>query len=195
MSSYGVFSFHINNCDKVASTVATKKPSTDEKIEKAQAAQGALESSTKRIGELQIIASSLDRLSNASPSDVQEVAASQIQLLTGFYDLALIQARRSFRWAFVAAAIGLCFFLAAVTFLLNQKGFDLAAVSVISGALIEILSGVNLYLYARATDQLSIFHSRLDQTQRFLLANSFCENLEGEAKQSARVKLIDKIAG
>ncbi len=38
------------------------------------------------------------------------------------------------------------------------------------------------------------FQERLDRTQRFLLANSICEALEGDAKQKARSELVEVIA-
>lgn len=135
----------------------------------------------------------LDRLSRAKSGDVQEIAAAQIELLTGFYDLALAQAKRSFKWALIAAATGFGFFLGAIAFLLLGEDQSVAIASVVSGALVEVVSGINFYLYSKSTSQLSVFHLRLDLTQRFLLANSLCEGLEGEQKQAARSDLIAKL--
>ena len=141
-----------------------------------------------------VISSEADRLSRTKPEDIQEIAASQIKLLAGYYDLVLGQARRSFRWALTAAGIGLLFFLASVGFLLLQRPQSLAAISLISGALIEIISAINFYLYGKTSAQLAMFHTRLDTTQRFLLANSMCESLDGDFKQKARYELIQTVA-
>jgi hypothetical protein len=137
----------------------------------------------------------VDRLSKAHPGDVQEIAASQIQLLTSYYDLVLGQARRSFRWALIAAGIGLGFFLASLAFLLLMQLQNVATVSLISGALIEVISAINFYLYKTTSDQLANFHTRLDLTQRFLLANSICDSLEGDIKSKARYEIIKTITG
>ncbi len=72
---------------------------------------------------------------------------------------------------------------------------NVAVVSLISGALIEVISGINFYLYGKTSVQLADFQTRLDVTQRFLLANSMCESLEGDYKQKARSELIRTIAG
>ncbi len=64
---------------------------------------------------------SLDRLSKAAQTDVQEVAVSQIQLLAVAHTLVLDQARRSFFWALIAAGVGLLFYVASVTFILLQQ--------------------------------------------------------------------------
>lgn len=135
----------------------------------------------------------LGRLSQIGTGDVQGIAASQIQLLSSFYDLALDQARRSFRWALLASVVGLIFFILAITFYLYEQG-PIANVSVISGALIEFIAGVNFYLYGRTINQLSLFQGRLDVTQRFLLANSLCEGLDGNLKGETRAALIRKLA-
>ena len=140
------------------------------------------------------ITAAIESLSKANPSDVQEIVVSQIRLLTSFYDLALSQAHKSFRWALIAAGIGLVFFLAAVGFLLIRQSQDIATISLISGALIEFISAINFYLYGKSSTQLATFHTRLETTQRLLLANSLSENLEGDFKQRARLELIKKIA-
>ena len=44
------------------------------------------------------------RLFEADPSKIQEIAASQIQLLNIYHNVVLDQAKNSFRWALVAAA-------------------------------------------------------------------------------------------
>ncbi len=136
----------------------------------------------------------IDRLAKADPAHVQEVAASQIQLLTTYHNLVLDQAKKSFLWALIAAAIGLLFFIAAVSSIIFLNLQNAAIISVISGALVEVISGINFYLYNQTSKQLSDFQSRLDKTQRFLLANSMCEGLKGLVKQQARSDLIKSIA-
>lgn len=134
------------------------------------------------------------RLSNARVDDVQEIAASQIELLTQFYDLSVSQARRSFRWALIASMVGFVFFLFAIGSLLFEQTNELATVSVIGGAMIEFIAGINFYLYGKTLAQLTLFHDRLGVTQRFLLANSLCESLGGDLKNQTRANLIGKLA-
>jgi len=136
----------------------------------------------------------VQRVAKANPSNVQEVAASQLEIINSYYQNVLYQAKESFQWALVAAGSGLIFFLVAIGFLVHEKSEKVSNVSLISGALVEVIAGINFYLYSRASDQLSRFHTRLDVTQRFLLANSLCENLEGEIKHETRAELIRLIA-
>jgi len=68
-------------------------------------------------------------------------------------------------------------------------------ISLIVGALIQVISMINFYLYAKASRQFAAFHLCLERTHRFLLANSLCENLKNQDhKDEARCALIDLIA-
>jgi hypothetical protein len=126
-------------------------------------------------------------------SEVQKVALAQTALINRYYESVLRQAQQSFVWAIRAAGAGLAFFLLAVGFLLFQQG-NVSNISLISGALVEVISGINFYLYARASSQLESFHIRLDRTQHFLLANTVCEILEGQIKEDTRAELVRTIA-
>lgn len=135
----------------------------------------------------------LQRLTDASEGDVKAIASSQIELLARFYDLSLSQAGRSFRWALAASVVGLAFFLMAVFFMLWQHSGELATLTMIGGALIEFIAGVNFYLYGKTLSQLSLFQGRLEVTQRFLLANSLCESLSEAWRDPTRARLINQL--
>lgn len=140
----------------------------------------------------------IERLSKADPSNVQQIAASQIELLSNYHQEVLNQAKKSFYWALVAAGAGFFFFLSTLVFIIyprEGKRTEFAVVGTIGGVLIEVISAINFYLYGKASSQMSDFQQRLDRTQRFLLANSICEGLEGEIKHKSRSELIKVIAG
>lgn len=137
----------------------------------------------------------LENIRKAQPGQVQEIAASQILLLNEYQNQVLSEQNRSFLYALVAAALGLGFFLTAITFLLLQQKSDAALVSALAGAIVEVISGINFYLYSQTSAQVALFHARLDMTQRFLLANSVCESLKDDTnKDNARSDLVHAIA-
>jgi hypothetical protein len=140
------------------------------------------------------ISDSLARLSNANPSDVQTIAASQLELMVAYHQIALAQSRRSFFWALIGSGLGLVFFMAAVAFAL-VRGITLASiVPLISGAVVEIVAGVVFYMYGQTTSQLGSFYDKLEVLQRYLLANSLCETLTGTERSKARAGLIQAIS-
>lgn len=135
----------------------------------------------------------MDRLSSIQTDDVRGTAASQIELLSRFYDLSLSQAQRSFRWALISGVIGFLFLLGAIVSVWSGHQ-DFTLVTLASGVVIEFISTINFYLYNKTITQLTLFQGRLEITQRFLLANSLCESLGEELRDTTRAALINKLA-
>jgi len=138
----------------------------------------------------------LKRLSEASKDDVKGVAASQIELLSRFYDLSLTQAGHSFRWALVASIVGFLFFVAALGVAMTWGDGEfsgVARIATIGGVISEFIAGVNFYLYGRTLSQLTLFQGRLESTQRFLLANRLCEARGEEHRDTTRAQLINQL--
>lgn len=137
----------------------------------------------------------IDSLSKADTGNVQQIAASQISLMNGYYEMALAQSRKSFNWALTGAGVGLIFFMAAAGFSIwEQSNITATIIPVITGAVVEVISGIVFFLYGKTTAQLGDFHSRLQVLQRYLLANSICESLDDTEKNKARAELIREIA-
>jgi len=137
----------------------------------------------------------LEKLSNTADQDVKGIAASQIELLTRFYDLLFSQAQRSFRWALIASCVGLVFLMFATLSASNSGDVltTMPIVSGISGILIEFIAAINFYLYGKTIRQLNLYQGRLEVTQRFLLANSLIESLSPELQDKSRAEIITKL--
>jgi hypothetical protein len=141
-----------------------------------------------------IIQDAISTLSKADPDNVQEIAASQFQLLTVYHETALDQSRKSFFLSVVGAGLGLMFFMAAAGIALLTRNTTVALIPVISGAVVEVIAGIVFFLYGKTTAQLSEFHGRLETLQRYVLANSMCGGLDGDERNKARAALIREMA-
>ncbi|MFI5840349.1 hypothetical protein ACIA8K_11650 [Catenuloplanes sp. NPDC051500] len=136
----------------------------------------------------------IDEVARTDPKNIQEVAAAQFSLSNAYYENVLLQAKRSFGAAVIAASLGTFFFFAAVAIVVAQAQFQAAVVSVISGSVVQVIAGLNFWLYSRTSSQLNAFHARLERMQKYLLANSVCANLSDEARDSAMSDLVKTIA-
>jgi hypothetical protein len=130
---------------------------------------------------------------DAGAGDFQRIAASQMELGDRYYKKVLQQANVSFWWALIAAVVGLFFFLVASGLILRQLE-TISNVSLISGVVVEVISGIGFTLFAHASRQLESFHVRLDRTLLFLFANSVCEHLKTELKETTRAELVLSMA-
>lgn len=130
---------------------------------------------------------SIQRISTAATADVQLIAASNMELSAGYYQIALAQSYRIFFWTLVGSGVGLIFFVAALVEALPSGS------AFLSGAILEIVAGMGLVLYGKTTAQLNSFRSRLEDLQRYVLVNSLCEALDGDERNKARAALIEEV--
>jgi hypothetical protein len=135
-----------------------------------------------------------EELSRIEPGDVQKIVSKQIQLLGNYNQDALEQARTSFNWAIRSTIFSFVILIGVIVYLvLVQTQNVVSILAGISSLFAQLLSGTQFYLYRRSQEQVAYFHKALNQTQKFMLANSVCEGLDGEYKQKARSDLVKSI--
>ncbi len=135
-----------------------------------------------------------EAVATADPSDTQKVASVLLEMSLNYYEHVRREARQSFYSALGAAVVGTCFFIVGAGFFLGLNG-EKAKISLIAGALVQVISGINFYLYGKSARQFAMFHVCLERMNRFLVANSICTNLESAVKRDeARAELVHIMA-
>ncbi|MDN3356830.1 hypothetical protein [Actinomadura sp. DC4] len=132
----------------------------------------------------------IEGVAKADPENIQQVAASQLALSNSYYQSALSQASRSFMAAIVSAGVGLLFFVSSVVFAMVSRNVSAAYISALAGGIVEVISGLNFWLFGRTASQLDTFHVRLEKMQRYLLANSVCTSLPEENRAQVIADLV-----
>jgi len=135
----------------------------------------------------------VSEVAHADPQHVQEVAAAQLASMNSYYQSSVHQGQQCFRWAVLWGGVGGAFLLLAVVILLLRQPFEIGLVCGVSGLLLQGCAGIYLSLYKDASQRIVAFRSYIEKTQRLLLANSMCEQLEGEMKQTSRAEMIQHI--
>lgn len=135
-----------------------------------------------------------EEVARTAPDDTHKMGSLLQQMSLNYYQDVRKQAQQSFYCALGAAAVGTLFFIYAANILMTTTASD-AKFSIIAGALVQVISAINFYLYARAARQFASFHICLERTNRFLLANTLCENLICNVrKDKMRQELILTVA-
>jgi hypothetical protein len=156
-----------------------------------------------------------DSLSKHRPEDTQALFGDLHKMATAYYQGALSQASRSFAWALGFAVVGTTIVLLAVgTWVISALRPQPSASGQVrqpapplrtnllphllvglAGVIVQVISGLNFYLYRKATAQFELFHVCLERMGRYLMANSVCANIRDEGqKDQARVDLIKTMA-
>jgi hypothetical protein len=129
-------------------------------------------------------------VASLDPAKIQEVAASQLFILDGYYQSVLRHTQQLFRWALIGAGFGLLFFLVAVSLQFFRQPVSASIISLVCGGVMEGMAALNFLLYRRTFRELEKFHTRLDRTQQYLLANSICEKLDQQFRSAAQAQLV-----
>lgn len=134
------------------------------------------------------IEESCSRMAEIDFKDTQKVAAEILRISLKYYGVVREQAQKSFRSALWLAAFASLFFIYSCWLAMSGKAG--ASVGMIAGVLVQVISGINFYLYSKTARQFAGFHICLERMDRYLLANSFCENLTSN-KGECRRKMIE----
>jgi hypothetical protein len=135
-----------------------------------------------------------EHIGNTAPDDAHTIGSLLQQMILKYYADVRSQAQQSFRAALVVACVGMLFFIYAIWRAMSSDGMLQASLGIIAGSLIQVISGINFYLYARAARQFGAFHVCLERTNRFILANCMCEKLSPPARDEMRVELARLVA-
>lgn len=148
----------------------------------------------RRVQPIEALKAQCHELATTAADDTHKIASLLAEMILNYYQDVRSQAQQSFWCALGAAAVGTGFFVYAAHQGM-RSGFDHAFIGLIAGALVQVISGISFYLYSKTARQFSTFHVCLERTNRFLLANTLCENLKNiDKKDSLREELIKIVA-
>jgi hypothetical protein len=146
---------------------------------------------------LQELKKKCEELAHIEPKNTNKMASLLQDMSLRYYEDVRTQAQQSFRVACLAAAVGTILFVYAAYRMMEPgpNRVSSAVWGLLPGALVQVISGINFYLYGKAARQFGAFHVCLERTNRFLLANTLCENLNCPTRRDeVRTQLIQVVA-
>ena len=143
-------------------------------------------------GAIDALKSACASIAKVPLNEPHQLAAKLWELSIDYFDIVRKQAQHSFRSALGFSILGtIFFFFALILMMRNQVPFS--RLTLMAGVIVQVISAINFYLYAKTARQFAAFHACLERANRFLLANSLCEQL-GNSKDGMRAELIRIIA-
>ena len=110
-----------------------------------------------------------------------------------FYVICKQQIRKSFSAAMFSCFAGFVLFVLAVIIFLLDGNNSASLTAGLSGAIVEIVSGLYFWMYRETSKQLGKYHKRLEATEKYLIALQIIEMLPEENRSEQYGKLIDYI--
>jgi len=126
---------------------------------------------------------------------------SRVQL-ESYYAIGLTQTQRSFRYSIIAMWIGFAVILGGIIirvvdldrFGLRPLDTDISTLIIISGAIIEVISALFLWVYRSSVRQLTYFYNRQLYNHSILMSQRIAETMTSadEIKKTIIEKLLDR---
>lgn len=160
---------------------------------KAKTDELAAEREAKEISEA---VKNLDVLAEKSKEENQDIRAlmfENLKELKEFYVICKQQIRKSFSAAMFSCFAGFVLFVLAVIIFLLGGNNSASLTAGLSGAIVEIVSGLYFWMYRETSKQLGKYHKRLEATEKNLIALQIIEMLPEENRNEQYGKLIDYI--
>lgn len=160
---------------------------------KAKTDELAAEREAKEISEA---VKNLDVLAEKSKEENQDIRAlmfENLKELKEFYVICKQQIRKSFSAAMFSCFAGFMLFVLAVIIFLLGGNNSASLTAGLSGAIVEIVSGLYFWMYRETSKQLGKYHKRLEATEKYLIALQIIEMLPEGNRNEQYGKLIDYI--
>ncbi len=125
--------------------------------------------------------------------DIRTLMFENLRELRGFYVICKQQIRKSFSAAMFSCFAGFVLFVLAVIIFLLGGNNSASLMAGLSGAIVEIVSGLYFWMYRETSKQLGKYHKRLAATEKYLIALQIIEMLPEENRSEQYGKLIDYI--
>ena len=151
------------------------------------------ERETKEVSEAIKNLDDLAEKSKEENKDIRTLMFENLKELKEFYVICKQQIRKSFSAAMFSCFAGFMLFILAVIIFLLGGNNSASFMAGLSGAKVEIVSGLYFWMYKETSKQLGKYHKRLETTEKYLIALQIIGMLPEENRNEQYGKLIDYI--
>ena len=112
-----------------------------------------------------------------------------------YFKISKRHAKSSYTFAIISCIIGiviLCFSVYSIFFV---KDMELSIVTILSGAITEVIAGTVLWVHNKSALQLNHYYSALHENEKFLSAVNLVDKLSPEKRDDAYLEIIKKQIG
>lgn len=125
--------------------------------------------------------------------DVLKLMMNNVSELNVYYVINRLHARRSFAAALTACILGFLLFALGLILYYFRQGDNIPLFTTVGGAIVEVVAGLFFWLYNKCIQQLRIYHSALQKTERFLTGIHLVDKVSEEKKDEAYKMIIASI--
>ncbi|MGV0847393.1 TRADD-N-associated membrane domain-containing protein [Empedobacter falsenii] len=113
--------------------------------------------------------------------------------LREYYVINKQQARNSYSASLFMCFLGFILFSSGVAYSVYDPSNNIIQYSTFGGVIIELIAGLFFWLYSKSIKQINLFHSSLQNTEKFLTAIQLVEKISEDKRDETYSNIINKI--
>lgn len=136
----------------------------------------------------------IQQFSEAEINDILKLMRRNVAELKEYYTINKQQARNAFTSAIIVCFLGFIIFASGVVVsYFSNNNNTIIVYSTISGAIVEIISGLFFWLYSQSLKQINLFHESLRNSEKFLTAVHLAERVTDSNRDIIYAYIIQSI--
>lgn len=148
---------------------------------------------TEANNEIDIELKKFKNLLNENDNDVLMLMYKNVAELREYYVINKQQARNSYSASLIMCFLGFILFSSGVAYSVYDPTNNIIQYSTFGGVIIELIAGLFFWLYSKSIKQINLFHSSLQNTEKFLTAIQLVEKISEGKRDEAYINIINKI--
>lgn len=132
-------------------------------------------------------------INNTNIKDKKDIIALMLKNndeTTEYFSISKGQAKFSFVFSIISCSIGIILLILSVIVALIQKQVIPTVITLISGAITEVIAGTVLWVHNKSALQLNHYYDALHENEKFLSAINLIDNLNDSKKDEVYVEVI-----
>lgn len=128
----------------------------------------------------------------SAEEDVIALMFDNVKELKEYYVISKEQAKSTFRMAVISCVCGGIIYAMGIIFTVFFDK-DISLISVISGTILEMISGTSFLFYNKALKQLNTYHRRLEETEKYLIAHQMISEVPEERRYEEQRNFVNYV--
>lgn len=122
--------------------------------------------------------------------DVLAFMQNNTKEIKEYFQISKKQERVSYYVSIICAIFGFFMLLGAVFAVFLDSGIETTVISIVSGSITEVISGIVLWIHNKSAMQLNYYYDALHENEKFLSAINLADKLEDEKKEQMYMEII-----
>jgi len=133
-----------------------------------------------------------ETIKKSDNKDIIALMLKNYSEITEYFKISKKQAKSSYRLSLISSVAGICILAVSVYGVVIGENKELALVGIISGAIVEVISGTVLWIHNKSALQLNHYYDALHENEKFLAAINLAEKLNDEKREEMYMEIIRK---